>query len=42
MKTIIITMTDDDADLLLENIKCDEENGMFNDAFNLQIEDTDD
>lgn len=42
MKTIIITMTDDDADLLLENIKCDEENGMFTNAFNVQIEETDD
>lgn len=42
MKTIIITMTDDDADLLLENIKCEEENGMFTNAFNVQIEETDD
>ena len=41
MKTITITMTNEDADLLLENIKCDEENGMFTNAFNLQIEETD-
>jgi len=41
MKTIIITMTNEDADLLLENIKYYEEEGGFNDAFNVKIEDND-
>lgn len=41
MKTITITMTDDDAETLLENLKLDEENGVLIDAFNVQVTDTD-
>ena len=41
MKTITITMTDDDAETLLENLKLDEENGVLRDAFNVQVTDTD-